>query len=86
MTIKISATELRKKLFSLLNRIERDPSTIVRIMKHDQVVGELSSPQLTKKGGAAAKALLKMANKFKQIKMPQHLSQQYKLHLYGLKK
>jgi len=86
MTLKISATELRKKLFSLLSKLEKHPHTVIHIMKHRKVIGELSSPSLIKKGGTASKALLQMGQKFKTLKMPSDLSQNYKHYLYGIKK
>ena len=86
MTIKISATELRKKLFSLLSQLEKHPHAVIQIMKHHKVIGELSSPRLTQKGGTASKALLRMSQKFKKLKMPSDLSQNYKHYLYGIKK
>src|SRR3989338_8727764 len=70
MTIKISATELRKQLFSLLLRLEKKPTTIIHIMKHDKVIGELSAPHLIKKGGVASKALLQIRRTMNKLKMP----------------
>ncbi len=73
-------------MFSLLLKLEKNPSTIIRIIKHNKVIGELSAPKLTKQGEAASKALLQIVQKFNKIKMPKDLSVNYKHYLYGLKK
>ena len=85
MTIKITATELRKQLFSLLLKLEKNPRTIIHIIKRNKIIGEFSAPHLIKKRGTASKALLHLGQKFNKLIMPSGLSKNYKRYLYGIK-
>lgn len=82
--MKLSISEARKQLPTLVRRVQRDAGARVQITVHDQVVAELRAVQPGPKPGAAAKTLLRL---MKQLPKPygrkRSVSSHVKDHLYG---
>lgn len=82
--MKLSISEARKRLPTLVRRVQRDAGTRVQITVHDQVVAELRAVQPDPTPGAAARTLLDLMNRFpKRRGRPHRISSRVKDHLYG---
>jgi antitoxin (DNA-binding transcriptional repressor) of toxin-antitoxin stability system len=82
--MKLSISEARKRLPSLVRQVRRNPGDRVQITLHDEVVAEIRAPETEPEPGAAAKALLALIRR-----LPRHrgrkraVSSRVKEHLYG---
>ena len=83
--MKISISEARKQLPTLVRQVRKSSGSTVQITIHSEVVAELRAARPEPPPGAAARKLLELMKK-----MPKHrgrkatVSTHAKQHLYGL--
>jgi antitoxin (DNA-binding transcriptional repressor) of toxin-antitoxin stability system len=83
-TMKLSISEVRKQLPSLVRQVQQDAGASVLITVHDEVVAELRAVQTEPEPGAAAKKLLRLMKRLPKPRGPKtHVSSHIKAHLYG---
>ena len=82
--MKLSISEVRKRLPALVRRVRQDAGASVEITVHNEVVAELRAVQPEPEPGAAAQRLLRLMKKLPKPrgrKLP--ISSHVKTHLYG---
>lgn len=82
--MKVSISEARKRLPSLVRQVQKDASRSVQITVHDHIVAELRAAQPEPEAGAAAKKLLELVAKLPRRRgRRRDISSHVKEHLYG---
>jgi antitoxin (DNA-binding transcriptional repressor) of toxin-antitoxin stability system len=86
--MKLSISEVRKRLPELVRQVRKNPGSTVQITVHDEPVAELRSATTGPEPGEAARKLLELRRKLtkKQLKGRRtDISSHVKQHLYGPK-
>lgn len=83
---RVSITEARKRLPKLVRQVKQDRGSVVQITVRDEVVAELRAALPEPEPGAAARALLELAQKLSKRRGPRrNISGHVKEHLYRRK-
>lgn len=86
--MKLSISEVRRKLPALVKTVQKDPRTTIQITVREEVVAELRGVQPSPEPGLAARKLLELRKKLakKRLKTRRNdISSHVKEHLYGPK-
>ncbi len=82
--MKLSISEVRKRLPALVRQVQQDAGARVQITVHDEVVAELCASQPEPAPGAAAQKLQQLMKGLPRRGGHQiHVSSHVKAHLYG---
>jgi antitoxin (DNA-binding transcriptional repressor) of toxin-antitoxin stability system len=82
--MKLSISEARKQLPTLVRQVQHDAGASVQITVHDEVVAELRAVQPEPEPGAAAQKLNQFMKRLPKPRGPKtHVSSHVKAHLYG---
>ena len=82
--MKLSITEARKRLPTLVRRVQRDAAARVEITVHNEVVTEICAVQPETEPGAAARRLLRLMKKQPKPRgRKTAIASRVKSHLYG---
>jgi antitoxin (DNA-binding transcriptional repressor) of toxin-antitoxin stability system len=86
-TMKLSISEVRKRLPALVRQVRRDAGASVQITVHDEVVAELRAVQAEPEPGAAAAKLLQIMAKLPKRRGRRiQISSRVNEHLYGTRR
>ncbi len=85
--MKVSISEARRRLPQLVRQVKQDRGSVVQITVRDEVVAELRAALPAPEPGAAARALLELAQKLPKRRrgLPTDVSAHVKEYLYGRK-
>jgi antitoxin (DNA-binding transcriptional repressor) of toxin-antitoxin stability system len=84
MKMKVSISEVRRRLPELVRRVKKDPGAPVQITVRDEVVAELRAALPEPEPGAAARALVELMRKLpRRRRRKVGVSSRVKDHLYG---
>jgi antitoxin (DNA-binding transcriptional repressor) of toxin-antitoxin stability system len=85
--MKLSISEARRRLPELVRRVKQDRGSVVQITVRDEVVAELRAALPEPAPGAAARALLELAQRLPKPRRgrPTDVSAHVKEYLYGPK-
>ena len=82
--MKVSISELRRRLPELVRHVRKDPGAPVQIPVRDEVVAELRAALPEPEPGAAARALVELMRKLPRRRGGKvRVSSRVKDHLYG---
>ena len=83
---RVSISEARRRLPELVRQVNQDRGSVVQITVRDEIVAELRAALPEPEPGAAARALLELAQKLpKHRGRRRNISGHVKEHLYGRK-
>jgi antitoxin (DNA-binding transcriptional repressor) of toxin-antitoxin stability system len=81
---RVTLSEARKRLPQLVRQVKQDRGSVVQITVRNEVVAELRAALPEPEPGAAARALLELANKLPKHRGPRrNISSHVKEYLYG---
>lgn len=81
--MKLSISEVRRRLPALVRQVRQDPGTVVQVTVRDEIVAELRAALPEPEPGAAAGALVELMARLPARRGPRRdISRRVKVHLY----